>query len=148
MKQKQRRKTRDDEHLLEDIGMTYDPSYMDPYLGEEDSHDQEGVECIDDSIKKTRQQAVVAPTREKRTVPVPRRLGKRQKIPLPRCPSASRVLQLSRTRSGPSCPMPGWQLAHLLQQAKKQRRQRRGRTRWQGKTALYGEAVLVIGSFW
>ena len=49
MKQKQRRKTRDDEQLLEDIGMTYDPNSLDLYHGEEDPRDQEGVYlCIDD----------------------------------------------------------------------------------------------------
>ena len=48
MKQRQRRKNRDEEHLLEDIGMTYDPDYVDLYLAEEDSYGQEGVECIDD----------------------------------------------------------------------------------------------------
>ena len=36
VKQKQRRKTKDDDHLLDDIGMTYDPTYIDLYRGEED----------------------------------------------------------------------------------------------------------------
>ena len=29
VKQKQRRKTKDDDHLLDDVGVTYDPSYID-----------------------------------------------------------------------------------------------------------------------
>ena len=36
MKQRQRRKTKDDDHLLDDIGMTYDPNYVDLGYGEED----------------------------------------------------------------------------------------------------------------
>ena len=36
VKQKQRRKTKDDDHLLDDIGMTYDPNCVDLYHGEED----------------------------------------------------------------------------------------------------------------
>ena len=50
MKQKQRRRVKDDkDHLLDDIGMTYDPSYADFYPVEEALYSVEGVSlCTDD----------------------------------------------------------------------------------------------------
>ena len=64
MKQKQRRRVKDDnDHLLDDIGMSYDPNYADFYPVEGDLYGEKGVfMCTDDKSQECETTLTVRPS--------------------------------------------------------------------------------------